>query len=115
MVKFEEENNLKTDKITNNGKDQDEHDKILKEFLEAAKVKNICYKDDKSISSTYPFSLFGYAIVEGDICPNSELFNPLSELPPPRIPSPSTGTVLREVLLLLVVDPSIIRSNQAYY
>ena len=89
MVKFVEENHLKAvfpylDNITICGKDQKDHDENLKEFLEAAKLKNICYNDEKSVFSTRRLPLLGYVIEEGNICPDPERLRPLRDLPIPH-------------------------------
>ncbi len=89
MVKFVEENHLKAvfpylDNITICGKDQKDHDENLKEFLEAAKLKNICYNDEKSVFSTRRLPLLGYVIEEGNICPDPERLHPLRDLPIPH-------------------------------
>ena len=89
MVKFVEENHLKAvfpylDNITICGKDQKDHAENLKEFLEAAKLKNICYSDEKSVFSTHHPPLLGYVIEEGNICPDPKRLRPLLDLPIPQ-------------------------------
>ena len=88
-MKFVEENNLKgvfpyLDDITICGKDQGEHDANLKSFLDAAKRKNICYNEEKSVFSTGRLSILGYVIEEGEIHPDSEQMRPLRELQIPQ-------------------------------
>ena len=75
MMRFVDENNLKgvfpyLDDITICGKDQEEHDANLKSFLDAAKRKNICYNEEKSVFSTRRLSILGYVIEEGEIRPD---------------------------------------------
>ena len=89
MMKFVDENNLKgvfpyLDDITICGKDQEEHDANLKSFLDAAKRKNICYNDEKSVFSTRRLSILGYVIEEGEIRPDPERMRPLRELQIPQ-------------------------------
>ena len=88
-MKFVDENNLKgvfpyLDDITICGKDQKEHDANLKSFLDAAKRKNICYNEEKSVFSTRRLSILGYVIEEGEIRPDPERMRPLRELQIPQ-------------------------------
>ena len=89
MMKFVDENNLKgvfpyLDDITICGKDQEEHDANLKSFLDAAKRKNICYNEEKSVFSTRRLSILGYVIEEGEIRPDPKRMRPLRELQIPQ-------------------------------
>ena len=89
MVKFVQEENLKgtfpyLDNITICGKDQEDHDANLKEFLEAANRKNITYNEEKSVFSTTCLSILGYRIEGGEIRPDPERLRPLHELPVPH-------------------------------
>ncbi|KAK3726270.1 hypothetical protein QZH41_003048 [Actinostola sp. cb2023] len=89
MMKLVQEEDLKAvfpylDNITICGKNQEDHDKNLTCFLEAAKQKNITYNDDKSIFSTRRLPILGYVIEEGTICPDPERLRPLRELPVPH-------------------------------
>ena len=54
-MKFVDESGLEArfpylDNITICGKDQEDHDANFKQFLEAAKCKNLCYNTEKCIS-----------------------------------------------------------------
>ena len=85
MVKFVHEDDLQAtfpylDNVTICGKDQEEHDVNLEQFLEAAKRKKICYNTDKCIFSTRRLPIFGYVIEEGNIRPDPERLRPLREL-----------------------------------
>lgn len=89
MMKFVEQNNLNAvfpylDNITICGKDQQEHDANLEQFLAAAKRKNICYNDSKSVFSTRKLAILGYVIEEGVIRPDPERLSPLRNLPVPH-------------------------------
>lgn len=89
MMKFTEQNNLNAvfpylDNITICGKDQQEHDANLEKFLAAAKTKNICYNDSKSVFSTRKLAILGYVIEEGVIRPDPERLEPLRNLPVPH-------------------------------
>ena len=89
MMKFIDQNNLNAvfpylDNITICGKDQQEHDANLEKFLAAAKAKNICYNDSKSVFSTRKLAILGYVIEEGIIRPDPERLNPLRNLPVPH-------------------------------
>ena len=91
MMKFVDENGLKAsfpylDNVTICGKDQEDHDANLKQFLEAAKRKNLCYNTEKCIFSTRCLPIFGYIIEEGTIRPDPDHLRPLRELPIPHDP-----------------------------
>ena len=88
-MKFVDEDDLQAtfpylDNVTICGKDREEHDVNLEQFLEAAKRKNICYNTDKCIFSTRRLPIFGYVIEEGSIRPDTERPRPLRELPIPH-------------------------------
>ncbi|MCP4800870.1 MAG: DDE-type integrase/transposase/recombinase, partial [bacterium] len=89
MMKFIEQNNLSAvfpylDNITICGKNQQEHDANLEKFLAAAKEKNICYNNSKSVFSTRKLAILGYEIEEGIIRPDPERLRPLRNLPVPH-------------------------------
>ena len=89
MMKFVDENGLEAsfpylDNVTICGKDQEDHDTNLKQFLEAAKCRNLCYNTDKCIFSTRCLPVFGYIIEEGTIRPDPERLRPLHELSIPH-------------------------------
>ena len=91
MMKFVDENGLEAsfpylDNVTICGKDQEDHDANLKQFLEAAKRKNLCYNTEKCIFSTRCLPIFGYIIEEGTIRPDPDRLRPLRELPIPHDP-----------------------------
>ena len=76
MMKFVQEEDLKAvfpylDNITICGKDQEDHDANLMQFLEAAERKNVSYNDEKSVFSTRCLPILGY-VVEGEIRPDPE-------------------------------------------
>ena len=71
------------DDITICGRDQNEHDKNLKRFLEAAKRKNLTLNESKSTFSTRSLQTLGYIISEGEIKPDPDRLQPLRNLPPP--------------------------------
>jgi hypothetical protein len=93
MVKLVEQHALNgvfpyLDNLTICGKDQEDHETWKEEedleiFLEAAKCKNVCYNDDKSIFSTRCLPLLGHLIEEGNIRPDPERLRPLRDLPIP--------------------------------
>ena len=89
-MKLVQEQNLKEamypylDNITICGKDQEDHDKNLTCFLEAAKQKNITYNYNKSIFSTRRLLILGYVIEEGTILPDPERLRPWREVPVPH-------------------------------
>ncbi|CAB4023462.1 Retrovirus-related Pol poly from transposon [Paramuricea clavata] len=92
MVKLVEQHALNgvfpyLDNITICGKDQEDHDENLERFLEAAKCKNVCYNDDKSIFSTRCLPLLGYLIEEGNSLPDPERLRPLRDHPFTRPPT----------------------------
>ena len=64
--------------------DQEDHDVNLKNFLEAAKKKNVCYNEEKCVFSTRRLSILGYVIEEGTIRPDPERLRPLLELSIPH-------------------------------
>ena len=89
MMKFVDENDLEAsfpylDNVTICGKDQEDHDTNMEDFLEAAKRKNLCYNTEKCIFSTRHLPIFGYIIEEGTIWPNPDRLRPLHELPIPH-------------------------------
>ena len=89
MMKFVDENGLEAsfpylDNVTICGKDQEDHDANLKQFLEAAKCKNLCYNTEKCIFSTRCLPIFGYVIEEGTIQPDPDRLRPLRELSIPH-------------------------------
>ena len=71
------------DDVTICGRDQNEHDKNLKRFLEAAKRKNLTLNESKSTFSTRSLQTLGYIISEGEIKPDPDRLQPLRNLPPP--------------------------------
>ena len=71
------------DNITVCGKTQDEHDKNLKAFYEAAKKYDITFNEDKSILSVQSLNLLGYLIQHGEIRPDPDRLKPLMDLPLP--------------------------------
>ena len=71
------------DDVTICGRDQDEHDRNLKLFLEAAERKNLTLNDNKSTFSSRSIHLLGYVVSEGEIKPDPERLKPLKQLPPP--------------------------------
>ena len=71
------------DNVTICGKDQEEHDRNLKRFQEAASRRQITYNDDKSVFSTRKLAILGYIIEEGEIRADPERLRPLLELPVP--------------------------------
>ena len=88
-MKFVQQEDLKAvfpylDNITICGKDQEDHDVNLKLLLDAAKLKNITYNDDKSVFSTKSLPILGYVVKEGTIRPDPERLRPLRELPVPH-------------------------------
>ena len=88
-TEFVEQNNLSAvfpyqDNITICGKDQQEHDANLEKFLAAAKRKNICNNDSKSVFSTRKLAILGYVIKEGVIHSDPERLSPLRILPVPH-------------------------------
>ena len=72
------------DNITICGKNQEEHAENLEKFLEAAKRKNICYNDDKSVFSTCSLPILGYVIEDGVIRPDPKWLHPFRDLPVPH-------------------------------
>ena len=89
MMKFVDENGLEAsfpylDNVTICGKDKEDHDANLKQFLEAVKCKNLCYKTEKCIFSTRCLPIFGYIIVEGTIRPDPDRLRSLRELSIPH-------------------------------
>ncbi|CAB3981036.1 Retrovirus-related Pol poly from transposon [Paramuricea clavata] len=84
MVKLVEQHTLNgvfpyLDNITICGKDQEDHDENLERFLEAAKCKNVCYNDDKSIFATRCLPLLGYLIEEGNTSQAVQAFESLKK------------------------------------
>ena len=74
---FIAEENLKDtfayiDEVTICGHDQDEHDRNLKLFLEAADRKNLTLNDNKSTFSSRSIHLLGYVVSEREIKPDPE-------------------------------------------
>ena len=107
MMKFVDENGLEAsfpylDNVTICGKDQEDHDANLKQFLEAAKRKNLCYNSEKCIFSTRCLPIFGYIIEEGTIRPD-----------PDRLRPKVHEQVSQIILLLFTMDPKVLGSNQA--
>ena len=89
QLKFIEQNNLSAvfpylDNITICGKNQQEYDANLEKFLAAAKEKNVCYNNSKSVFSTRKLAILGYKIEEGIIRPDPERLSPLRNLPVPH-------------------------------
>ena len=88
-MKFVDENGLEAsfpylDNIAISGKDQEDHDANLKQFLEAVKCKNLCYNTEKCIFSTQCLPIFGYIIEEGTIRPDPDRLQLLHELSIPH-------------------------------
>ena len=65
------------------GHDQDEHDRKLKLFVEAAERKNLTLNDNKSTLSSRSIHLLDYVVSEGEIKPDPKRLKPLKQLPPP--------------------------------
>jgi len=58
------------------GRDQEEYDANLEDFLCADTGKNIPYNNAKSVFSTCRLAIFGYVIEEGVIRPDPEQLHP---------------------------------------
>jgi transposase InsO family protein len=71
------------DNVTICGMTQQEHDTNLRRFLEAAKVKQIEYNEDKCVFSTTKLHILGYVVENGQMKPDPERLRPLRELPVP--------------------------------
>ena len=72
------------DNVTVCGKTQQEHDRNLSNFLEAARKHGITFNDSKSILSSPVIQLLGYEVKKGEIKPDPERLQPLTDLAPPK-------------------------------
>ena len=72
------------DNITVCGRDQEEHDRNLDQFLRVAEKCNFTFNEDKCTYSVSQVNLLGYVIGGGALRPDPERLKPLQELPPPR-------------------------------
>jgi RNase H-like domain found in reverse transcriptase/Integrase core domain/Reverse transcriptase (RNA-dependent DNA polymerase)/Aspartyl protease len=72
------------DNVTICGMDTEEHDRNLKQFLEAADKYNITYNEDKCIFRTTKLNILGYLVEGGEIRPDPERLRPLRELQVPH-------------------------------
>jgi len=86
MDAFIDEQNLDTtfaylDNVIICGMNTEEHDRNLKQFLEAANKKIIVYNESKCIFPTSKLSILGYLVENGEMRPDPERFRPLRELP----------------------------------
>lgn len=72
------------DDVTVCGKDQDDHDTNLQNFLAAAQKYNLTLNKDKCIFSTRSISLLGYIIEQKTIRPDPIRLSPLLDLPIPH-------------------------------
>ena len=89
MDTFISENNLSgtftyLDNITDCGKDQEEHDTNLEEFLAAAEANNLTFNNNKCTFSTTSIRLLGYEITNNTLRPDPSRLQPLRDIPPPR-------------------------------
>ena len=75
------------DNVTICGNDQEEHDKNLNRFLEAASKYSMTFNDDKSAISSSSITLFGYIVEKGVIKPDPTRLRSLLELPAPGSPA----------------------------
>ena len=72
------------DNITISGKDQEDHDRNLKKFVDAARKHNLKYNESKCVFSTRKLAILGVVIENGEVKPDPERLRPLQELPPPH-------------------------------
>ena len=72
------------DNITVCGKDQEEHDTNLEEFLVAAETNNLTFNNNKCTFSTTSIRLLGYEITNNTIQPDPSRLQPLHDIPPPQ-------------------------------
>ena len=89
MDNFVAENGLQgtfpyLDNITICGKDQEEHDKNLNNFLEAAHKINLTYNKNKCEFSTTKLHILGSVIENNEIRPDPNRLKPLLEMPVPK-------------------------------
>ena len=66
--------------ITVAKKDQAEHDKYVKRFLEAAQCQNLPLNDSKSILSSNKISVLSYEIGDGLVRPDKLRLQPLLDM-----------------------------------
>lgn len=88
MDEFIEDNNLKDtyaylDNITIGGVTDEEHDRNLQEFLDAAKEVEITLNPDKCVYSSTSIPILGYLVSHGELKPDPERFSTLEKLAPP--------------------------------
>ena len=65
------------------GKNQEEHDKNLEDFLGASEDRNWTFNDPKCIFSTRKLHVLGSIVEEGNIRPDPDRLKPLNQLPLP--------------------------------
>lgn len=66
------------------GKDQNEHDLIVKKFLEAFRCHNLSFNENKTVKSVSNLNVLGYRVQHKLIQPDPEGLKPLQEFPPPQ-------------------------------
>ena len=81
------------DNVTICGNDQEEHDKNLNRFLEAASKYSMTFNDDKSAISSSSITLLGYIVEKGVIKPDPTRLRSLLELPAPGSPAEQRRSV----------------------
>ena len=71
------------DNVTVCGRNKEEHDKNLAQFLLAAKKYNITFNDSKTILAAEKIQLLGYEVKKGEIKPDPERLQPLKDMKSP--------------------------------
>ena len=66
------------------GSNVTEHNHNLKRFLDAAKLYNLTFNQDKTVVCTRSLNILGYTLSNGEIKPDIERIKPIMNLPVPK-------------------------------
>ena len=72
------------DNVTICGKNQEDHDRNLAKFMEAAKSLNLTLNEDKCVFNTRKLNILGCLVEKGKIRPDPNRFTPLDNMPAPN-------------------------------
>ena len=72
------------DDVTICGRNQDEHNRNVKAFVDAFQRRHLSFNENKTIHSVSSISVLGYRVQYGNIRPDPERLKPLQEFPLPE-------------------------------